>query len=139
MATFLSIQVPTEGQIRLKPSSELHLTLKAQQVSQRLDHTLRASHVPSALPRWKEGGSLVCSHMYAFMCWSVLCSWETARSDSKGTCLPLPMEKCPRQVRLGKNLVPVNIIKLCPSLPWAWCWLRAMEVNRALTQNQGNG
>ncbi|XP_049638396.1 ectopic P granules protein 5 homolog [Suncus etruscus] len=37
MATFLSIQVPTEGQIRLKPSSELHLTLKAQQALSALE------------------------------------------------------------------------------------------------------
>lgn len=33
MAAFLSVQVPAEDQIRLKPSSELHLTPKAQQVS----------------------------------------------------------------------------------------------------------
>lgn len=33
MAAFLSVHVPTEDQIRLKPSSELHLTPKAQQVS----------------------------------------------------------------------------------------------------------
>lgn len=32
MAAFLSVQVPAEDQIRLKPSSELHLTPKAQQV-----------------------------------------------------------------------------------------------------------
>ncbi|XP_013012624.1 ectopic P granules protein 5 homolog isoform X2 [Cavia porcellus] len=31
MAAFLSVQVPTEDQIRLKPGSELHLTSKAQQ------------------------------------------------------------------------------------------------------------
>lgn len=33
MAAFLLVQVPAEDQIRLKPSSELHLTPKAQQVS----------------------------------------------------------------------------------------------------------
>lgn len=33
MAAFLSVQVPAEDQIRLKPGSELYLTLKAQQVS----------------------------------------------------------------------------------------------------------
>lgn len=33
MAAFLSVQVPAEDQIRLKPGSELCLTLKAQQVS----------------------------------------------------------------------------------------------------------
>lgn len=36
MAAFLSVQVPAKDQIRLKPSSELHLTLKAQQVSKKL-------------------------------------------------------------------------------------------------------
>lgn len=34
MAAFLSIQVPTEDQIRLKPGAELYLTPKAQQVSE---------------------------------------------------------------------------------------------------------
>lgn len=33
MAAFLLVQVPAEDQIRLKPSSELHLAPKAQQVS----------------------------------------------------------------------------------------------------------
>lgn len=33
MAAFLLVQVPAEDQVRLKPSSELHLTPKAQQVS----------------------------------------------------------------------------------------------------------
>lgn len=33
MAAFLSVQVPAEDQLRLKPGSELYLTPKAQQVS----------------------------------------------------------------------------------------------------------
>lgn len=37
MAAFLSVQVPTEDQIRLKPGSELHLTLKAQQALSALE------------------------------------------------------------------------------------------------------
>ncbi|KAM6219553.1 ectopic P granules protein 5 homolog [Rhynchocyon petersi] len=37
MAAFLSVQVPAEDQIRLKPSSELHLTLKAQQALSTLE------------------------------------------------------------------------------------------------------
>uniref|UniRef100_A0A8D0ZKW2 Ectopic P granules protein 5 homolog n=1 Tax=Sus scrofa TaxID=9823 RepID=A0A8D0ZKW2_PIG len=37
MAAFLSVQVPTEDQIRLKPGSELHLTLRAQQALSALE------------------------------------------------------------------------------------------------------
>ncbi|XP_058533133.1 ectopic P granules protein 5 homolog isoform X1 [Ochotona princeps] len=37
MAAFLSVQVPTEDQIRLKPGSELHLTAKAQQALSALE------------------------------------------------------------------------------------------------------
>ncbi|XP_051019663.1 ectopic P granules protein 5 homolog [Acomys russatus] len=37
MVAFLSVQVPAEDQIRLKPSSELHLTPKAQQVLSALE------------------------------------------------------------------------------------------------------
>ncbi|XP_006144470.1 ectopic P granules protein 5 homolog [Tupaia chinensis] len=37
MAAFLSVQVPTEDQIRLKPGSELHLTSKAQQALNALE------------------------------------------------------------------------------------------------------
>ncbi|XP_053427579.1 ectopic P granules protein 5 homolog [Nycticebus coucang] len=37
MAAFLSVQVPTEDQIRLKPGSELHLTPKAQQALNALE------------------------------------------------------------------------------------------------------
>ncbi|XP_064150647.1 ectopic P granules protein 5 homolog isoform X3 [Loxodonta africana] len=37
MAAFLSVQVPTDDQIRLKPASELHLTLKAQQALNALE------------------------------------------------------------------------------------------------------
>ncbi|XP_006889279.1 PREDICTED: ectopic P granules protein 5 homolog [Elephantulus edwardii] len=37
MAAFLSVQVPAEDQVRLKPGSELHLTLKAQQALSALE------------------------------------------------------------------------------------------------------
>uniref|UniRef100_A0A8D0ZHB5 Ectopic P granules protein 5 homolog n=1 Tax=Sus scrofa TaxID=9823 RepID=A0A8D0ZHB5_PIG len=48
MAAFLSVQVPTEDQIRLKPGSELHLTLRAQQVSKNFFFFFLFYAVPTA-------------------------------------------------------------------------------------------
>ena len=52
MAAFLSVQVPAEDQIRLKPSSELYLTMKAQQVSKKTSW-LRVRSFPQEEGRWQ--------------------------------------------------------------------------------------
>lgn len=56
MAAFLSVQVPSEDQIRLKPGTELHLTPKAQQVSKN-SFQLRGRSPSAGLPRRRGGGS----------------------------------------------------------------------------------
>lgn len=60
MAAFLSVQVPSEDQIRLKPGSELHLTPKAQQVSKN-SFTVKGRSLFGGPSREARGGSR-CPH-----------------------------------------------------------------------------
>lgn len=65
MAAFLSVQVPMEDQIRLKPGSELHLTPKAQQVSIYNEGLEVCLHI---FPRRQGVAAVACTHHDMMLC-----------------------------------------------------------------------